>query len=139
MPFDTPSAAGRSSSRERQEANDAELNRQRFAPKRHPLTPERWRLLVRGHVQGVGYRAACKRRATELGLAGWVRNCADGSVEIQAEGVQQHLAELRVWCEAGPTAARVDSVLTSMLAPTGADWFEIRPSQTNPSQTNANK
>jgi acylphosphatase len=87
----------------------------------------------------VGYRAACKRRATELGLAGWVRNCADGSVEIQAEGVQQHLAELRVWCEAGPTAARVDSVLTSMLAPTGADWFEIRPSQTNPSQTNANK
>jgi acylphosphatase len=131
MPFDPPTSSGRGNRRDRETASEAELNQQRCAPKRHPLTPERWRLIVRGEVQGVGYRVGCKRRATELGLAGWVRNCADGSVEIQAEGVQEHLAELRVWCEAGPAGARVASVLTSMLAPTGADWFEIRPSQTN--------
>lgn len=83
---------------------------------------------MRGKVQGVGYRQACRRRATELGLAGWVRNRDDGSVEVQAEGPEQSLTELRVWCEQGPPAARVASVLTSRMATTGADWFEIRPS-----------
>ena len=39
-----------------------------------------------------------------MGLAGWVRNCSDGSVEVQAEGNEQRLTELRVWCESGPRA-----------------------------------
>lgn len=42
--------------------------------------------MVRGRVQGVGYRAGCHRRANELGLSGWVRNLPDGSVEVEAEG-----------------------------------------------------
>ena len=83
---------------------------------------------MRGTVQRVGYREACRRRATELGLSGWVRNRDDGSVELQAEGPEQNLTELRVWCEQGPAHARVASVLTSRIATTGADWFEIRPS-----------
>ena len=84
-------------------------------------------MVVRGQVQGVGYRAACRRRATELGLSGWVCNCSDGSVEVQAEGDPQQLIELRVWCESGPQGARVASVLASRMPCTGADWFEIRP------------
>ncbi|CAK27659.1 MAG: acylphosphatase [Synechococcus sp. MED-G67] len=91
------------------------------------IPAERWRFRIRGLVQGVGYRAGCCRRAQELGLAGWVRNCSDGSVEVQAEGDEQRLTELRVWCEGGPPGARVDSVDGSRVATTGADWFEIRP------------
>ena len=88
---------------------------------------ERWRYVIRGQVQGVGYRAACNRRASELGLSGWVRNCSDGCVEVQAEGTEQQLIALRVWCESGPSEARVASVLASRIPPTGADWFEVRP------------
>ena len=43
---------------------------------------ERWQLIVRGQVQGVGYRAACAARCQELGLSGWVRNLPDGSAEL---------------------------------------------------------
>lgn len=74
----------------------------------------------------MGYRVACCNRAKELGLGGWVRNEADGSVEVEAEGLAQLLGELRLWCEQGPTAAVVSSVTVAQLAPTGADWFEIR-------------
>jgi len=121
MPFDCPSVE----SRRRQIANrlnpDSQPNRSLRIP------AERWRLRIRGLVQNVGFRASCCRRAQELGLAGWVRNCSDGSVEVQAEGSEQHLTELRVWCESGPLKARVDSIDGSRVATTGADWFEIRP------------
>jgi acylphosphatase len=82
---------------------------------------------VRGQVQGVGYRASCLRRASELGLGGWVRNRADGSVEVEAEGPAFQLNELRLWCEKGPDRARVSGVAVSQVAPTGSDWFEVRP------------
>lgn len=86
---------------------------------------QRWRLTVQGEVQGVGYRAAAQRRASDLGLSGWVRNRADGSVELEAEGPQQALHDLRLWCEKGPMLARVRGV-TSIEVPTnGSDWFEI--------------
>jgi acylphosphatase len=87
---------------------------------------ERWRLMVRGRVQGVGYRAGCHRRANELGLSGWVRNLPDGSVEVEAEGAPQHLAELVLWCEKGPLRAQVNGVGSTRVAVTGDDWFEIR-------------
>jgi len=81
---------------------------------------------VRGQVQGVGYRAACCTRATDLGLSGWVRNRPDGSVEIEAEGSPQELTELRIWCEKSPALAAVNSVASTQVAATGADWFEVR-------------
>lgn len=93
---------------------------------RQPASGERWRLLVSGTVQGVGYRAACCRRARELNLAGWVRNLADGGVEVQAEGPVSALAELRLWCERGPAGAQVSGVAVSQMGSTGDDWFEIR-------------
>jgi acylphosphatase len=74
----------------------------------------------------VGYRAACCTRAAELGLSGWVRNRPDGSVEIEAEGGGHELTELRIWCEKGPAQAVVNSVASTQVAATGADWFEVR-------------
>ncbi|MFM7087321.1 MAG: acylphosphatase [Cyanobium sp.] len=87
---------------------------------------ERWRLRVRGRVQGVGYRISCLRRAEELGLGGWVRNREDGSVEVEAEGDPLRLGELLLWCEHGPQGAQVSSVSSTPIAPNGSDWFEIR-------------
>ena len=76
-------------------------------------------------MQGVGYRQACCRRAQELGLGGWVRNRRDGAVEVEAEGQNQGLAELLLWCERGPSAAKVSGVTTTRIPATGNDWFEV--------------
>jgi acylphosphatase len=108
--------------------SDAATNRfvTRQEPGRfHPFT-ERWRWVILGHVQGVGFRSSCSRRAIDLGLKGWVRNLRDGSVEVQAEGGPLALSELRAWCEKGPPGARVQCVKPSQLPVTGNDWFEIR-------------
>ncbi len=87
---------------------------------------ERWRLVVRGRVQGVGYRAGCCRRAQELGVGGWVRNRPDGCVEVEAEGLPLQLAEFRLWCERGPLMAQVTAVESTRVPGRGDDWFEIR-------------
>ena len=81
----------------------------------------RVRAVVSGRVQGVSYRASTVDEARRLGLVGWVRNNADGSVELEAEGEPTQVAALLAWCEAGPPAARVDRVTTEELAATGKD------------------
>jgi len=111
-------------------ARRAEHDSRRFLVPPEPRSPaarERWRLIVRGKVQGVGYRASCLRRATDLGLSGWVRNMGDGTVEVEAEGTIQALTELRLWCEKGPRHAQVSNVANALIPATGSDWFEIRP------------
>ena len=123
MPGDSLSPGRRS--RARRAAADERRFIQPHEPKPQ-IQQERWRLMVRGQVQGVGYRAACCCRAQDLGLSGWVRNRADGSVEIEAEGAPLELTELRLWCEKGPAEAVVNSVASSQVAATGADWFEVR-------------
>jgi len=87
---------------------------------------ERWRMNVRGLVQGVGYRVGCRQKAIDLGLSGWVRNRPDGSVELEAEGLPDRLVELRLWCEKGPQGAQVSGVSSGQVAVAGTDWFEIR-------------
>ena len=67
-------------------------------------------LLITGHVQGVGFRWHMVQQATRLGLAGWVRNRRDGSVEAQASGGDEQLAALIAWARNGPTGARVAQV-----------------------------
>ena len=64
--------------------------------------------LVEGRVQGVGFRFFVERVAAELGLKGYVRNRADGRVEVYAAGEEETLAQLRERLEAGPRASRVD-------------------------------
>ena len=65
---------------------------------------------IRGRVQGVYFRASAVQRAQELGLTGWVKNCADGSVEGVAEGARPELEKLVAWCGQGPSGARVIDV-----------------------------
>lgn len=89
------------------------------------VSHERWRLSVRGLVQGVGYRMGCRQKAIDLGLSGWVRNRPDGSVEVEAEGLPDRLVELRLWCEKGPPGAQVSGVTSGQMAVAGTDWFEI--------------
>jgi len=73
-------------------------------------TPRALRLLVRGFVQGVGYRWSLVREAERLGLRGWVRNRRDGSVEALAAGPQPALRQLVAWARRGPPAALVQQV-----------------------------
>jgi acylphosphatase len=66
--------------------------------------------LVRGRVQGVGFRWFVRERARELGVRGWVRNRADGSVEIEAEGDLASLEQLRLSLSKGPPGAQVSDI-----------------------------
>lgn len=70
----------------------------------------RKRLRITGRVQGVAFRASAVTTAQVLGLAGWVANRADGSVETVAEGDEVGIAAFIRWCHQGPPAARVDHV-----------------------------
>jgi acylphosphatase len=75
------------------------------------------RVLIRGRVQGVGYRYWTRRTATARGLEGWVRNRRDGSVEAVLSGPEQAVAEMIALCRRGPDAARVESVAEEPAAP----------------------
>ncbi|MFN2565948.1 MAG: acylphosphatase [Gemmatimonadaceae bacterium] len=72
--------------------------------------------LVRGRVQGVGFRWFVRERARELGVRGWVRNRGDGSVEVEAEGELATIERLRELLRKGPPGARV-SVVEELAAP----------------------
>src|SRR6202142_3857853 len=74
---------------------------------------EALRFVVRGRVQGVGFRWFVEREAHILGIAGWVRNNADGSVEVFAQGTRDQLSGLKSRLREGPRAARVDAVEVS--------------------------
>src|SRR6202040_432132 len=85
------------------------------------------RFLVRGRVQGVGFRWFVEREAHILQIAGWVRNDPDGSVEVLAIGTPEQLAGLRSRLQQGPRAARVDDVEESEAEPVaGLNSFQVR-------------
>jgi acylphosphatase len=74
----------------------------------------------------VFFRAEAAARARRLGLAGWVRNLPDGSVEAVLEGEQVAVATVLRWCEHGPAGARVDGVDVTWEPPQGEAEFEVR-------------
>jgi acylphosphatase len=79
------------------------------------------RALVRGRVQGVGFRVFAMRRARELGLKGFVRNLGDGrTVEVVAEGQKAALEALLAALHIGPPAAHVEGIDVSWTRPTGS-------------------
>ncbi|MCR8670806.1 acylphosphatase [Agrococcus sp. HG114] len=89
----------------------------------------RRRFVVHGRVQGVGFRMAARREAERLGLAGSVRNRADGTVEAEAEGGADAVLAFGAWLEHGPPAARVDRVDAVEVEPSRAgrpDGFAVR-------------
>ena len=75
------------------------------------------RFIVRGRVQGVGFRWFVEREAHTLAIAGWVRNNHDGSVEVLAQGTREQLSALHSRLREGPRAARVDTVDVSDASP----------------------
>ena len=84
------------------------------------------RFLVRGRVQGVGFRWFVEAEARSLGIAGWVRNNADGTVEVLAIGNRDQLTNLRSRLQRGPRAARVDNVEEHPAQPVaGLNTFRI--------------
>ena len=72
-------------------------------------------VIIQGRVQGVGYRFACKQRADELGLYGWVKNRPNGSVEIAIQGAEKLLDTFLRWAKNGPPYADVVAVEVTEL------------------------
>jgi acylphosphatase len=86
----------------------------------------RARARVSGRVQGVFFRAETQSRARSLGLAGWVRNAPDGSVEAVLEGPVERVRSMLDWCRRGPRHAEVKDVSVDWEDPQGEEGFQIR-------------
>ncbi|MEO8362443.1 MAG: acylphosphatase [Vicinamibacteria bacterium] len=82
--------------------------------------------VVRGKVQGVGFRYFARQRADVHGVAGFVRNQPDGSVEVHAEGKVEALSAFEAEIRSGPSFGRVDDATVTSMKPRGFQGFEIR-------------
>ena len=81
------------------------------------------RLSIAGQVQGVGFRAFVVQEARALGLKGWVRNCADGTVEIVVSGADDKVKTFVGKCTRGPSSAQVTHIdMESVAAPAETDF-----------------
>jgi len=87
---------------------------------------KRFHLVVRGVVQGVGFRYYTNKEAKQLYLSGWVRNHQDGSVEIEVQGEEQPLTRFIEWVHEGPTRSLVESVTITEVAEEKDTGFSIR-------------
>ena len=84
-------------------------------------------VVVQGRVQGVFFRASTRDQARAHGVAGWVRNRADGAVEAWFEGPQHAVAAVTDWIvDGGPPHASVDQVDTEVVEPAGHAGFVVR-------------
>ncbi len=86
----------------------------------------RRRVVVHGFVHGVFFRDTVQRRAQGAGVAGWVRNNRDGTVEAVFEGDPERVERLIAFCREGPRGARVDRVDVAAESPEGLRGFSIR-------------
>jgi acylphosphatase len=86
------------------------------------------RLVIRGRVQGVGYRYAMTAAAEALGVTGWVRNRRDGTVEAVVQGDEELVERLVAWCRRGPVGARVTAVAADpQVVDAALNGFSTRP------------
>ena len=88
--------------------------------------PIRRRVVAHGRVQGVFFRDTMRRRASERGVAGWVRNRPDGTVEAVFEGPADAVEALVRFAHEGPRGAEVEAVEVSEEDPEGLAGFEVR-------------
>lgn len=86
----------------------------------------RRRVVVHGHVQGVFFRDTARRLARQYGVAGWIRNTWQGTVEAAFEGAPEAVERLVRFCHEGPRGARVERVEVVDEPPEDARGFEIR-------------
>ena len=86
----------------------------------------RKRVVVTGRVQGVFFRDSTRQRAESAGVAGWVRNTPDGSVEAVFEGDPTAVEELVEFCRRGPSRAEVEKVEVEEEQPDGLSGFDVR-------------
>jgi acylphosphatase len=84
------------------------------------------RVTVYGRVQGVWYRESCRREAVSAGVAGWVRNNADGTVEALLEGEAPAVERVLAWMRRGPPGAVVTDSTVTPGPPTGARTFVVK-------------
>ncbi|MHC3000230.1 acylphosphatase [Microbacterium sp. HJ5] len=84
-------------------------------------------VVVRGGVQGVGYRYTLRLVADEAGATGWVRNRRDGTVEAEVEGTPGQVDEVLAWMAEGPPGSRVESATVTDASPSGSRAFEVLP------------
>lgn len=82
---------------------------------------------ITGRVQGVGYRAWAAREAQSLGLAGWVRNRSDRSVEAVFKGDEEAVVRMLDACWRGPRGAKVENVVATVIPDEGWSEFSVRP------------
>ncbi|MCC6340136.1 MAG: acylphosphatase [Acidimicrobiia bacterium] len=87
--------------------------------------PVRRRVVVTGRVQGVWFRESCRREAVAVGVAGWVRNASDGTVEAVLEGPPAAVERVVRWCRSGPSGARVEAIDVSVESPVGERGFRV--------------
>jgi acylphosphatase len=85
------------------------------------------RLIVSGHVQGIGYRDWMVSRAQSLGVSGWVRNRRDGTVEALVDGETAAVEELLRACRRGPRLAEVDAIDEELAESPGEPGFRNLP------------
>jgi acylphosphatase len=84
------------------------------------------RVVISGHVQGVFFRQGTLDAARRAGVAGWVRNAPDGTVEAHLEGEPDAVERVLSFCRRGPRGARVDHVEVRDVEPEGLDAFAVR-------------
>lgn len=85
----------------------------------------RTRVVASGLVQGVFFRDTCRREARRAGVAGWVRNRPDGTVEAVFEGPPESVGRMVDWCRRGPSRAHVRGLTTTPEEPEGLRGFEV--------------
>lgn len=90
------------------------------------MTALRRRVVVHGRVQGVFFRESTRRLAEEHGVAGWVRNLPDGTVEAVFEGPEPAVATLMTFAAIGPPDAEVDRMVAAEEDPEGLTGFTVR-------------
>jgi acylphosphatase len=88
--------------------------------------PERRRVRAHGRVQGVFFRDSVRQEATRRGVAGWARNCSDGTVEAVFEGPAEAVSALVEFCRAGPGHSSVARVDETAEPPEGLSGFSVR-------------
>jgi acylphosphatase len=86
----------------------------------------RQRVVVHGAVQGVFFRDTARRKAADRGVAGWIRNCPDGTVEAVLEGEPDDVRRMVEFCSEGPRGASVDRIETFDEEPEGLPGFSVR-------------